>query len=382
MSIVRQVPWTEQPQGDVGVDWANPMSSGLLFLAPLNPGAGLRDLVRGQQLTRTGALTPAASRNGVYPTFAASNYLDLPSVPALGTTSPATFAWTQEPRSTAAYSTLLQINFGSGTNAFLIYQSASDANYQLAVGPAGNGGSNNGSAANFAVGSATNNALDRFVLVANSGVLSYFASTYTLWKNGVKLPAATNTTFGSTTAAVARIGATSAGGDPFEGLIGNLHIWQRSLTEAEAAAWSRPGGEFSLLSPRAQRIWAPATTAGAYSLTAQPGVYAVSGQSSTITRSRLIAANAGAYAVTGQSATLTRSRLINASAGAYTYTGQSASITYALPGAYSITALPGAYAITGRSASISYSGAPAPSGLSGVYFDVLSGRLLVLRSGT
>jgi Concanavalin A-like lectin/glucanases superfamily len=356
MAIIRQIPWTEQPQSPVEVDWNNPTSNGLLFLAPLNPVTGFRDLVRGNFFTRTGALSPATARNGVYPTFGTSNYLDLPTVPALGTTSSATFAWTQEPRATSAYSTVLQINFGVGTNAFLIYQSASDANYQLAVGPAGNGGGNNGSAANFAVGSATNNALDRFVLVASSGVLSYFPSTYTLWKNGVKLPAATNTTFGSTTSAVARIGATSAGGDPFEGLLGNLHIWNRSLTDFEAAAWSRPGGEFSLLTPRTQRIWVPVSASGSYTLTADNGTYSTNGQTASVTKTKVLNAAQGTYSIAGQAATITYTTVggytLAADKGDYTYTGQTAT----LKRSKLITANNGTYSIAGQNATVAYSG--------------------------
>lgn len=378
MTLTRQLPWFEQPQTAVEVNWENPLSRGLLFLAPLNPTTGLRELVRGHLLTRTGALTPTPSRNGIYPTFAASNYLDLPSVPALGTTGPATFAWTQEPRSTSAYSTLLQINFGSGTNAFLIYQSASDANYQLAVGPAGNGGGNNGSAANFAVGSATNGALDRFVLVAAAGVLNYFTANYSLWKNGVKVAAATSTTFGSTTTAVARIGATNTGSDPFEGLIGNLHIWNRSLTDAEAAAWSSPGGEFSLFAPRVQYLWS-SILSGAYTLNAETGVYtftgsdatllhnyaltldsasySLTGSNATLLKGLILDAASGSYTLTGSNATFVYNKLLNASSGSYSVTGADANLIYTPgSGAYTLNAESGAYVLTGSDVTFSYSG--------------------------
>lgn len=96
-------------------------------------------------------------------------------------------------------------------------------------------------------------------------------------------------------------------------------------------------------------------------ITAQAGAYTYTGQSATITRSRLITAQAGAYTYTGQSATITRSRYIAAQAGAYTYTGQDATITY-IPSAtvYTLTALPGAYSYTGQSAAITV--IPATSG--------------------
>lgn len=210
-------------------------------------------------------------------------------------------------------------------------------------------------------------------------------------------------------------------------LNGRIALHSHSLARFSASTMRELAtSPWQLFAPRAQRIFAPITVGGAYSITAQAGSYALTGQSSTITRSRLLTASAGSYAYTGQqatvsrnrqltasagayalagqSATLTKSRLIVASAGAYTYTGQSATLTYvgsavnysltALAGSYAlsgqsatltksrvINASAGSYSLTGRPATITYSGAPAPGGLSGVYFDVLSGRLLVLRSG-
>jgi len=87
-----------------------------------------------------------------------------------------------------------------------------------------------------------------------------------------------------------------------------------------------------------------------YPITANSGTYALTGQSATITKTRLITANNGTYALTGQSATITKTRLITANNGTYALTGQSATITKTT--AYVITANNGTYALTGRSATI------------------------------
>ena len=87
-------------------------------------------------------------------------------------------------------------------------------------------------------------------------------------------------------------------------------------------------------------------------ITANNGTYALTGQSATIVKTRLITANNGTYALTGQSATITNTRLITANNGTYALTGQTATITYTAPTAYVITANNGTYALTGQSATI------------------------------
>ncbi len=63
-----------------------------------------------------------------------------------------------------------------------------------------------------------------------------------------------------------------------------------------------------------------------YTITAQSGTYAITGQSAVILRSKVLTASAGSYTITGQSATLLRSKVISAQYGTYSLTGQSADI--------------------------------------------------------
>ena len=105
-----------------------------------------------------------------------------------------------------------------------------------------------------------------------------------------------------------------------------------------------------------------------YSISALRGTYSLTGQSATLTKTRLITANNGTYALTGRSITLVRSRLLTATNGVYTLAGNSATITYT-PAAisYTITALNGVYSVSGRTADITFSGPPAPV-VAGQYF--------------
>jgi hypothetical protein len=97
-----------------------------------------------------------------------------------------------------------------------------------------------------------------------------------------------------------------------------------------------------------------ATSSTAYNLVAQHGTYSLTGQSATLTKTRLITALNGVYDITGQAANLNRNRTLTASFGTYSVAGQDAVITKFTPGAYVLTALHGVYDVTGQSATITY----------------------------
>lgn len=130
-----------------------------------------------------------------------------------------------------------------------------------------------------------------------------------------------------------------------------------------------------------------AAAGGAYTLTANHGTYATTGQSATLLRSKLVTANNGTYSLTGQSASVYQNKLVTAANGSYSLTGQAATITYA-PGAndYLITAQAGSYSTTGQAATITRSkliaaGAGAYSA-TGQDATLLVDRLLSAGSGS
>lgn len=253
MSFIRPVPWTRQPQAPVRINYGNSLAQGLVFCAPLSLGDRLRDLVSRQTATATGLSSYAANRNGVYPVFGSSNYADFAAPSGIDNTSQATIAWSQEPRSTTSYSAVLNVKVSGATNSFLIYQSASDSQYYFMVGPRKTGTSISFSAS---IGAATNNLIDRFVLQCAGGLMSQTASDYVLWRNGVRFTTSTTGSLSPDTTEGLRIGALPGGaGDPFEGLLGDVSIWRRLLTDTEAVAWS--GNPWQLLAPVTRRIWVP-----------------------------------------------------------------------------------------------------------------------------
>lgn len=86
-----------------------------------------------------------------------------------------------------------------------------------------------------------------------------------------------------------------------------------------------------------------------YTLSANPGTYAIVGAAAAPVAGRLVAAAAGTYAVTGDAAALLVARLLAAAPGAYAVTGAAA----ALLAGRVVPAGPGAYLLTGAAADLS-----------------------------
>lgn len=251
--------WINQPVGPAPINWGHTRAEGLVFFAPLNAAHGTLDLVGTQIGTRTGLEALASTEGADYLHFGTSNYADYPTVPPqIGATTPFTIAWTQDARATAGASTILQINFGTaGTHKrFLIYQSASDANYYFSAGP-----QTGAASANLwnSIGAVANDRRDRFCLTVNSGSQS---ASMVLYRNGAAVSISGATTFANDTAAGFRVGALSTAADPWEGAIGDLRMWSRVLSDTEQERESTQLGAMELYAPR--RIWVPVSVAGTF----------------------------------------------------------------------------------------------------------------------
>jgi hypothetical protein len=129
---------------------------------------------------------------------------------------------------------------------------------------------------------------------------------------------------------------------------------------ADAGSYALTGQAAGLL---AQRVLA--AEQGSYALTgaaagllaartlaADQGSYALTGQPASLVASRAVQAGQGSYTLTGQSAALLVQRMLAAAQGAYTLSGQDAALVYTPVGAYTLSAAGGSYALTGQSAGL------------------------------
>lgn len=114
----------------------------------------------------------------------------------------------------------------------------------------------------------------------------------------------------------------------------------------------------------------------AYTLTADTGSFALTGQAAGLTVARTIAPAVGAFTLTGQSASLLATRTISVSAGAFTLTGQDAGLLAARLMAPAV----GAFALTGPDVAFVY----APAGTYVIIADAgsftLDGQAAILKT--
>lgn len=255
-----------------------------MFLAPLGAGESFRDLVSQKPGSRTGLTARKLLKDGSsFPLFGTSNYLDLPNIPGLTGSMPLTIAWTQQADGTSAYSNILVWKPEGASNSFGIFLSASDPSYYFTAGPRG------GPVAAFNTGALTDGVPDNYVLLILSGTDTSATGAgdgfYRLFRNGVEVSRDSNSSTSPFSSAVFRLGALEDTSNPFEGAIGNLHIWRRALTASEAIAWSK-NPYITRLAYGAPR-WIPASS-GTNTYTINPsGAVAFSGTSALL-RTRAI----------------------------------------------------------------------------------------------
>ena len=310
--------WKRQPQTRQRLNPASPYFAGLLFHAPLHPGWGMLDLVSGAPCTKTGLGTSAVTPAGVMPVFGSGSYADFTAPADFDGSLPFTIAWVQQPISPAGYSTVLDVRPPvNAAKSFLIYQSASDSTYQFVVGPRDGGGT--GKQAQFAMGLQVSGQLDVYVLVAPSG-LATASSAYVLYRNGVRQAAAVaSPDFGAASPTGMRVGSVlGSPGDPFEGGLVGVTIWQRALDDRAASAWLPE----KLYSPRRTRRYittiggGPAYSVSSLSAAVQAARSATAGLAGGVQAPRTATAVADAAVASAKTATASLSASVSAVAQA------------------------------------------------------------------
>ena len=123
------------------------------------------------------------------------------------------------------------------------------------------------------------------------------------------------------------------------------------LVRAERATSGAVGGTTGTLATAAVQArfviaFSPNAVTGAYTLTADPGSYTITGNAAGTLAARKIVADPGSYAITGNAAGLSRVYRMTADTGVYSLTGNAAGTL----ATRRITADPGSYTLTGNAA--------------------------------
>lgn len=343
-----------QPTQRTGINYANPLSRKLSFLSPLHPFSGLVDYVRHQRGSRAGGGFVYTQRHGIFPNFGTSNHLDFPRTPPdIGPTTPFSIAWVQDPRSTSAYGTIINVNFGTaGThNSFAVYQAAADANYYFVAGPRKISGAHRWATA---IGAITNGRVDVFVLLAKGGSQSLTPSDWVLYRNGVLISQDSSTNFTTATSASFRIGALETGSDPFEGGIGNMHMWSRILTPGEIASFYE--NPWQVYAPLPPLFFGNVTGGGpTYTLSVTASSFIFTGKVVGLKAERKIPVTPTSFTFSGKTVGLRVGRKLAVTAGAFVFSGKTVGLTYTPGGGgptYSVAWLPGSFAFSGKTVGL------------------------------
>ena len=120
------------------------------------------------------------------------------------------------------------------------------------------------------------------------------------------------------------MGAFTNGGGAFAGLFDDGRVYNRALTAPEIRQLyerDRAGG--MLRQPPSRRSYY-AQLAAAFSILAESGSYALTGQAIPLLYGRVLPADTGSVLLSGQTTPLLTSRLLNADQGSYAYSGTDA----------------------------------------------------------
>jgi hypothetical protein len=121
-----------------------------------------------------------------------------------------------------------------------------------------------------------------------------------------------------------RFGGGDFGSRKLNGLSDDLRVYNRSLTAAEIRQmYERDRGGGMLHQPPTRRSYY-AQLAAAFSILAESGSYALTGQPIPLLYGRVLPADTGSVLLSGQTTPLLASRLLNADQGSYAYTGTDA----------------------------------------------------------
>lgn len=224
-----------QPQGRLRLNTRNPLTKGLIFLAPMIGGHDLVNIVGGTRAAAAAVPGTVGNARGKFASFTGSHNVDFPglSIP-LNSNQPASIGWIQQPIGASGYHALLQLKARDAAAPFLIYQSPSDANYYFAAGIR----STSVSAFGSSTGPLTNEKIDTFVLTAANGIGGNATTGLSLFRGAQKFAPSGSPFLSSSSASAVSIGHRDGGADPWRGLIGCVAVWDRVLTDAEAASFN------------------------------------------------------------------------------------------------------------------------------------------------
>lgn len=391
MSIIRQVPWTVQPQYSSGINRAHPVGKDVL--AYFNAGESLRfgssfpTTIGGtQSIGKAGRCIDYASTKTQYP-------VQSRIASACATSAGCSVLLVFDVDTLTNYGCLISLqntSVASNTIEIRVGYLATDSFIMTGRNKAGGT-----STPQFATSANQIAAGDKRIRLLVSWPDQLVQSAPTYYLNGISLTPTfkvgtdTGNVGAATTNGLCLGGRSADTVTPLDGRIYNAWLIGRAVTAAEGITLTQtPSSPYALFASQPIDIWVPSAGGTTYTLSADSGAFALSGTAATLKLNRSLSAESGSFALTGTAASIKANRLLSAASGTFALAGADAT----LKANRAITAASGSFALTGTAATLTYNpvGGPtytlaAASGnvaLTGTDAALTSHRRLTADSGT
>ena len=336
-----RVPRTSQPQGAVGIDWANPLSRGLVFAW----------IPATDQLLKPGAVGGTVNRYGKgISTNGSSTYEYLNSAPVFDLNECSLTAMLTPQNINGASSFAVSAGQNASANPLFMIGQGATSN-QLGFRTRDNAGTDieaKGASADWANG----------VSSVVTGTRSKTASLQRVFAAGKQVASIAAGTAAATTFDRFAIGCLlrSSAALFWQGSTNLVLIHNRALSDTEIKSLS--ANPWQIFQPIARNVFSDVVAGGGspYTLTAESGSFALTGQATGLAFNRTLAADSGSYALAGQDTGLAFNRVLSADSGSYALAGQDATLTYTPIGGptYTLTADSGSFALAGQDTALKF----------------------------
>jgi hypothetical protein len=343
--ILPPQPWTRQPQIAVGINRGHPLAANLFLLANLQEGTTSWQNKAG----KTGDLTSASA---------------VTKKAYAGQTTGSVLSAVTNPAVTIPNATLASIIAASGEVTLLVVtQSTALSGHSSSTKPAFSF-RNFGTSEHYPF-SDNNVYLTTFVATRWVSALSLGSALFdphvavVTAKNGAQA-FYFNGVQKATGSVAEALSVADSSELSVEGATAMIAMWDRILTPAQVAYVS--ANPWQLFASLPRRAFAGPSAAGVYTLTADVGNFALSGQDATLSKSSILIAAAGSFALSGQDATLAKTSILVGDVGNFSLSGQDATLAWLPVGAYTLTAETGLFSLSGSDATLTASGAKQTKG--------------------
>lgn len=347
MKLFGKAPWKQQPQIPVGINWSNPITRGLVFAT----ADGKVNAATGKKINWSNSdPTKSGGQAGLFIEGNGSRYADLGITLA---NSPLTLFSTWLSRTTSQYAAV------DADRVVFSTRTAGNAGFSWGRNAATGGGAGGNVTRNThtvqGVAQYFASALDIPSLVSTAVAVTVSGTTLKHFTAGALI---TTTTIGAGTNGgnLIFLAQGPSGGVPWLDRVANGFAFNRALSDAEIKSLS--DNPWQIFQPLARSVYFGVPAAGyTYTLTADSGSFALTGQTVSLAFNRVLAADTQSYALTGQAVGLAFNRTLSAASGSFSLDGQDAGLAFNRV----LSAASGSYALAGQDATLTYTPIGGPT---------------------